>query len=232
LTLDGVFTHLAVADEPDDDFTPRQLGRFDAALATLPPPAIVHAANSAGGLVHPAARRSFVRAGIAVYGISPGPAVDDRCGDLRPVLALKARVSFVKRVRAGDRVSYGLRHRFGAATTVATVPIGYADGVRRSLFPGQTVLVHGVRRPIVGVVTMDQLMVDCGDDPVAIGDEVVLLGAQGDDRIRAEEWAGRLGTIGYEIVCGIGPRVPRIVVGDQSSTASCSADRPAGRWPS
>jgi len=220
LRLGGIFTHLAIADEPDDEYTAAQLERFDSTLAGLPAPDVVHAANSAGGLAHPAARRSFVRCGIAVYGISPGPGVDDHCHELRPVLALKARVSFVKRVGAGERVSYGLRHRFDADTTVATVPIGYADGVRRSLFPGQTVLVGGVRRPIVGVVTMDQLMVDCGDDDVATGDEVVLIGAQGGERIRAEEWAARLGTIGYEIVCGIGARVPRVVVGRHSGAAT------------
>jgi alanine racemase len=171
---------------------------------------MIHAANSAGALAHPAARRSLVRAGIVVYGIIPGPGVADRCGDLRPVLALKARVSFVQRRQAGDRISYGLRHTFARPATVATVPIGYHDGVRRGLFPGQTVLHDGRRRPIVGSITMDQLMIDCGDDPVAVGDEVVLLGHQGAEVVRAEEWADRLGTIGYEITCGINPRVPRV----------------------
>ena len=216
LSFDGMWTHCAVADEPDDPYTKDQLRRFDDALATLAeiPPA-VHAANSAGALAHPDARRSFVRAGIAMYGISPGPDVDHLCRDLRPVMSLKARVSFVKRLEAGDRLSYGLRHAFDRPSTVATVPIGYHDGVRRALFPGQTVLLGGRRRPIVGVVTMDQLMIDCGDDAVAVGDEVVLLGRQGGDEIRAEDWAARLGTIGYEITCGINPRVPRLIVGGQ-----------------
>jgi alanine racemase len=129
-------------------------------------------------------------------------------------MGLRARVTQVKTVRAGSRVSYGWRHRFVADTTVATVPIGYADGVPRRLgtLPdrgGADVLVGGTRRPIVGVVTMDQLMVDVGEEPVEVGDEVVLLGAQGDQMIDAEEWADRLGTIGYEIVCGISGRVPR-----------------------
>ena len=222
LRLGGVFTHLAVADEPGDEFTALQLGRFDEVLTTLglAEDVAVHAANSAGALAHPAARRSFVRAGIAVYGISPGHGVDDLCHDLRPALSLRARVSFVKTVRAGSRISYGLRHTFDRDTTVATVPIGYADGVPRRLSStGGEVLVAGRRRPIVGVVTMDQLMVDCGPGagvdggPVAVGDEVVLIGEQdgpeGVQRIRAEDWADRLGTIGYEIVCGIGTRVPR-----------------------
>jgi alanine racemase len=116
----------------------------------------------------------------------------------------------VKRVSAGEGISYGLHHTFERDATVATVPIGYADGVRRRLgLLGQEVLVGGRRRPIVGAVTMDQLMVDCGDDAVAVGDEVVLLGRQGDEEVLATEWAQRLGTIGYEITCAIGPRVPR-----------------------
>jgi len=215
--LAGVFTHLAVADEPADPYTARQLDCFDDVLAALPAGALdgvaVHAANSAGGLAHPAARRSFVRAGIAVYGISPGPGVDELAADLRPVLSLRARVSFVKRLAAGSRLSYGLRHTVAADTTVATVPLGYADGVRRGLSSNGHVLITGRRRPIIGTVTMDQLMVDCGDDPVRSGDEVVLIGCQGDERISAEEWGVRLGTIGYEVVCGIGPRVRRLLVG-------------------
>jgi alanine racemase len=180
----------------------------------MPPPPLVHAANSAGALAHPRARRSLVRLGIAMYGVTPGPGVADRCGALRPAMRLKARVSFVKRCPAGSRISYGLRHRFSHDTTVATVPIGYADGVPRRMFAtGGEVLIGGRRRPIVGVVTMDQLMVACGDDPIAVGDEVVLLGQQGDERITVDEWAGRLDTIGYEVVCGISGRIERHAVG-------------------
>jgi alanine racemase len=214
IRLGGVFTHLAVADEPADPYTARQLARFDEVLAGLPPVPVTHAANSAGALAHPSSRRSFVRAGIAIYGLSPGHGVDELCGDLRPAMALKARVSFVKRLAAGERISYGLRHTFPADTNVATLPIGYADGVRRGLSDGGFVLIGERRRPIVGVVTMDQLMVDCGDDPVCSGDEAVLIGAQGGERITADEWADALGTIGYEIVCGIGARVPRKYLGD------------------
>jgi len=128
---------------------------------------------------------------------------------------VRTMVSHVKRVPLGSRVSYGLRHEFGRDTTLATIPIGYADGVPRRLFEvGGEVLIGGRRRPIVGAVTMDQLMVDAGDDDVHVGDEVVLIGEQsgpeGTDRIRAEEWADRLGTIGYEIVCGISARMPRV----------------------
>ncbi len=215
LDLEAVFTHCAVADEPDNDFTDVQLDRFDAVVAELDAaglrPPMLHAANSAATLDHPRARYDLVRAGIAVYGIAPAAALAERL-DLRPALALKAEVSMVKRVAAGEGVSYGLRHRFAHDTVVATVPIGYADGVPRRLgLAGAEVLVGGRRRPMVGVVTMDQLMVDCGDDDsVGVGDEVVLLGAQGGERIGAEEWADHLGTIAYEVVCGIGPRVPRV----------------------
>jgi len=216
LRLAGIFTHLAVADEPDDPYTARQLERFEEVLSSLPAVPVTHAANSAGALAHDHARRSFVRAGITVYGISPGPGVDHLCAELRPAMALKARVSFVKRVGAGERISYGLRHTFAAETTVATLPIGYADGVRRGLSGAGAVLIGGRRRPITGVVTMDQLMVDCGDDPVRRGDEAVLIGAQGEERITAEEWASLLGTIGYEVVCGIGGRVPRRYHGEHA----------------
>jgi alanine racemase len=217
--LAGVFTHLAVADDDQADsvqFTDQQLATLDKVLEQLPAVPFVHAANSAAGLARPDARLSFVRAGIAVYGISPGRGVDHLCDDLRPALELRARISFVKQVRAGSRISYGLRHRFERDTTVATIPIGYADGVPRRLSAvGGEVLIGGRRRPIVGVVTMDQLMVDCGDDDVAVGDDVTLIGAQrGPDgiveEIRAAEWAEILGTIGYEIVCGVSRRIPRV----------------------
>jgi alanine racemase len=214
LRLSGIFTHLAVADEPDNPYTAAQLARFDDVLSGLPSlgDVAIHAANSAGALAHPDARRSFVRAGIAIYGVSPGPGVDELATELRPVLSLRARVSFVKRLAAGSRLSYGLRHELDADANVATVPLGYADGVRRGLSSNGDVLIGGRRRPIIGTVTMDQLMVDCGDDDVQRGDEVVLLGRQGDESITAEEWASRLGTIGYEVLCGIGPRVPRNIV--------------------
>jgi alanine racemase len=220
LRLDGIFTHLACADEPEAAANEEQLAAFDAVLAELGErrPRLVHAANSAACLALPAARRSFVRAGIAIYGISPGEGVDALVGELRPAMSLRARVSHVKAVRAGSHVSYGWRHRFEHDTVVATVPLGYADGVPRRLgtLPdraGAHVLIGGRRCPIVGVVTMDQFLVDVGALPVGVGDEVVLIGEQGDVRIRAEDWADRLGTIGYEIVCGIGPRVPRVVAG-------------------
>jgi alanine racemase len=225
VSSDAVYTHLACADDLASPANAAQLAVFAQVLAELDDrglrPARTHAANSAGALAHPASRFDMVRAGIAIYGISPGPGVDDLARDLRPVMSLRARVSLVKRAPAGTHVSYGWRHRFDRATTVATVPIGYADGVPRRLGtlpdpsgtdrPGGDVLIGGRRCPIVGVVTMDQLMVDVGDADVAVGDDVVLIGRQGEHLIRAEDWASRLGTIGYEIVCGISSRVPRVL---------------------
>jgi alanine racemase len=214
LRLEGVLTHLPVADEPDNPFTDEQLVRFRAVLDEIKAagidPGLVHMANSAGAIAHPATRFDLVRCGIAVYGIPPSPALDGLV-DLRPAITLASEVSFVKRVRAGEAVSYGHHQRVSQDTTVATVPIGYADGVFRSLpLHGQEVLIGGRRRPMVGVVTMDQVMVDCGPEAdVAPGDPVVLLGGQGDERITPDEWAGRLGTISYEVVCAIGPRVGR-----------------------
>jgi alanine racemase len=217
LRLAGVFTHLAKAGSPNAADNELQLRRFDdvlEAVAAAGVSPVIHAANSAAALALPEARRDLVRLGIAMYGIEPGPDISDLCGELRPALSLHARVSFVKRVAPGEGISYGLLHRVEAETTIATVPIGYADGVPRLLFAGGgEVLIHGRRIPIVGVVTMDSLMVDCGDHEVAVGDEVVLIGGQvgaaGSDAIPAEEWAARLGTIGYEIVCGISRRIER-----------------------
>ena len=217
LELDGLFTHLAVADEAADPYTDVQLDRFDLVVAELAAAGIrppwLHAANSAGTLFHPRARYDLVRCGIALYGLAP--AAETRHGPdvarLRPALALKARVSHVKQVDAGERLSYGLRYRLAERSVVATVPLGYADGVSRSLAAGGgTVLIGGRRRPLGGTVTMDQILVDCGPDAeVAVGDEAVLIGRQGDEVLDAWDWALCTGTIAYEVVCGVGVRVPR-----------------------
>src|SRR5918997_1494888 len=149
--LEGISTHCPVADEPDNPFTAEQMVRFDAVLADLRAagiePPIVHAANSAATLMHPSTRRDLVRCGISVYGIPPAPTLAGLV-DLRPALTLTSEVSFVKPVAAGEGVSYGLRHRFDRDTVVATVPIGYADGVFRALpLLGQEVLIGGRRPP-------------------------------------------------------------------------------------
>jgi alanine racemase len=217
LRFEGLWTHLAVADEPDNPYTAEQLARFDAVRARLAKrgdrPEIVHAANTAGALAFAAARYDLVRPGIGIYGIAPVAELESRA-HLTPVLSVKARVSFVKQVPADAAISYGLRYRVDRPANIATVPIGYGDGVPRNLAEaGGEVLVRGVRRPIAGTVTMDQLMVDLGDDPVEVGEEVVLIGCQESGSVTAAEWAARLQTIPYEIVCNIGPRVPRRAVG-------------------
>jgi alanine racemase len=212
LRVEGVWTHFARSEEVDQSTTTGQLDRFRALLEELEEaglrPRYRHAANSGATMAVPAAHLDLVRVGIAMYGISPGPALDGRL-PLRPAMSLRSRVSFVQRLAAGEAVSYGHRYRLERDATVATVPIGYADGYLRALSNVGRVLVRGRRYPVAGVVTMDQLLVDCGDDAVEPGDEVVLFGRQGDQEIRVEEVAGWAGTIGYEIVCSVSARVPR-----------------------
>jgi alanine racemase len=218
LRLEGFWTHLAVSDELDNGYTSRQLDRFDEACAALRAsgvsPVLVHAANSAAALWQPRSRFDLVRCGISLYGLAPDGSLSGKepAPGLRPAMSLKARVSYVKEVAAGERLSYGLRYRLDRESTVATVPLGYADGVTRSLSAaGAHVLIGGKRRPMAGTVTMDQFMVDCGPgEPVRRGDEVVLLGSQGGETIGAWDWAERTGTIAYEVVCGISGRVPRV----------------------
>jgi alanine racemase len=193
--------------------------QFNRVVAELPErPPLLHAANSAGALWHPGARYDLVRCGISLYGLAPSL---DQVGSeeverLRPVMSLRAQVSYVKHLDAGAQLSYGLRYRLARPSVVATVPLGYADGVPRRLgAAGGEVLVGGRRCPIAGTVTMDQLLVDCGPQAdVRPGDEVVLIGSQHNARgtmatIGAWEWAQRTETIAYEVVCGISERVPR-----------------------
>ena len=231
LVLGAVWTHLAVADgtSPEDlAFSALQLERFDAIVAALAAaghrPPMIHVANSASTIASAASRHDLVRCGLAVYGLTPTPALATALADatgglrLRPVLSLRSRVTYVRDLAAGERPSYGRRRPLPADSTVATVPIGYADGVARRLFDqGGEVLIGGVRRPLAGVVTMDQIVVDCGpagSTPVAVGDEVVLIGRQGTEEVTAGEWADLLGTISYEVLCDIGPRVPRLLHGE------------------
>jgi alanine racemase len=215
--VEGVWTHLARADELAVATTADQLSAFADVLGRVRAaglaPRLVHAANSAGTLLHPGAAFDLVRTGIAVYGLSPAPTLPAADFGLRQALRLVSAVSFVKRVEAGTAVSYG--HTWAAPRDgwLATVPIGYADGVSRLLSNRIEVLIGGARRPQVGNVTMDQLLVWCDDDEPAPGDEVVLLGGQGDAFVGVDEWADVLGTISYEVACAIGARVPRAYVG-------------------
>lgn len=221
LDLQGFWTHFAVADETANPYTSAQIEAFEAALDLLAAagirPGLRHAANSAGSVWHPTTRYDMVRCGITLYGLAPAAEGIDRhpVPLLRPAMALKARVSYVKEVAAGERLSYGLRYRLDRDSLIATVPLGYADGVTRSLSAaGGEALIGGRRCPVAGTVTMDQILVDCGPGAeVQIGDEVVLIGRQGDAEITAWDWAQRTGTIAYEVVCGISGRVPRVYIG-------------------
>ncbi len=217
LDFESVWTHLAVADERDQPHTDEQLDRFDDVVAVLAQhgihPRMLHAANTAGAIAHKRARYDMVRCGIGMYGVAPAPWMRGAV-ELEPALSVHAEVSFSKRVRAGEALSYGLRYALHQPSTIVTVPIGYADGVPRALGErGGEVLLRGRRMPIAGTITMDQILIDAGDLPIAAGESVVLLGAQGKECIAAQEWADRIGTIPYEIVCGIGPRVPRRYTG-------------------
>jgi alanine racemase len=237
LRFAGLWTHFAVADgtaEEDRLFTATQLRRFAEVRGALEDAGLraplVHVANSAGAICHPEARLDLVRCGIAAYGLTPAPELaglaPDVVGQLRPALSLRARVSLVRTLDAGECPSYGRRYPLPETSVVATVPIGYADGVpRRAFDTGLTVLLGGRHRPLAGSVTMDQILVDCGPDPdVAPGDEVVLIGTQGNETVTAWDWARRLGTIAYEVVCGIGPRVPRVLVdGASGGTGAAGA---------
>ena len=214
LHLGGTFTHLAVADEPTRSETTQQLDLFDQVLGQLAAagidPGIRHAANSAGIIAHPRSHLDLVRAGIALYGLAPSTELAAAI-ELRPAMRVSAEVTLVKALVAGDGVSYGLRYVTDGPAQIAIVPLGYADGVDRRLgLVGGQVLIGGVRRPIRGVVTMDQLIVEVTDGPeVQVGDEVILLGGQGRDEVAAQEWADRLDTIVYEVVCGFSGRIPR-----------------------
>ncbi len=211
LELAGLWTHFAVA-EADADYTRHQLGIFNEVVARLGAGGItapaLHAANTAGALLQPEARLDMVRVGLGIYGLRPAPGVAPHL-DLRPAMRVVSRVSMTKRLPAGARPSYGRRRALDAESTVATVPVGYADGISRCLSEQGRVLIGGEPRELAGTVTMDQIVVDMGDHPVQVGDEVVVLGAQGAHAITAQDWADLLGTINYEVVCRLGPRLPR-----------------------
>ena len=206
ITIDAIWTHFAASEEVGD-FTTAQIAAFDEAIVGLDAP-MTHLANTAGGILYPEARRDLVRIGIGIYGIHPGPATRSWV-TLKPAMRIVSRVGYVQRLAAGNRPSYGRRRALAEDSNVVTVPIGYADGLPRGLSDQGQVLVGGRRHPLAGTVTMDQIVVDVGDMTVRVGDEVVLIGRQGDEEITADEWAGLLGTIPYEVVCQIGPRLPR-----------------------
>lgn len=216
--LEGLWSHFAVADDLESEsveFTLLQIERFHTAMRILSSKGIwpkqVHIANTAGLLNYPSARFTKVRVGLGIYGYSPGKSTSSSTIELHPALELISEVSFVKEVAAHERPSYGRCLALERDSMVATIPIGYADGFSRALFYGHgEVLIDGVRYPLAGMVTMDQIMVDLGPNShVVPGDKVVLIGSSGNDRISANEWASRCSTIAWEVLCGISKRVPR-----------------------
>jgi alanine racemase len=206
LNIAALWTHFPVADE-DADFTQRQIELFDETVSRYDVP-MTHLANTAGAVLFPPARRSLARVGLGTYGLYPNDETR-RLIELRPAMRIVSHVSHVQRLHTGARPSYGRIRPLGRDSTVATVPIGYADGYPRRLSQAGSVLIGGQAFPLAGTVTMDQIVVDVADADVGVGDEAVLLGRQDDAEISADDWARALGTISYEVVCGIGPRVPR-----------------------
>jgi alanine racemase len=214
LLAEGLMTHLADSDGADPRYTHQQIARFETlaaeiALAGFKIP-LVHAANSAALIGHPAARFSAVRPGLMLYGyacVAPGQALPE----LAPVLSLRTAVVQVRRLKKGDSVSYNRTFVASRPSRIAVLPIGYADGYSRALSNKGAVLVHGRRCPVVGRVCMDMTLVDVTALPdVAAGDEAVVIGRQGEASVLAAEVAAWAGTIPYEVLCGIGPRVPRL----------------------
>jgi alanine racemase len=213
LRVQGAFTHFAASDVADPSFTLRQLAAYDQVLAALASaglrPPLVHAANSAAAFTQPAARYDLIRSGIALYGLDPSDDVPCPPG-FRPALTWKACVAQVKSLPAGHGVSYGPEYVTAAPETVAILPVGYADGYRRVPKNVNSVLIGGQRAPVRGRVCMDQIVVSVNAIPgVRAGDEAVLLGSQGNERIGAEELGRRWGTINYDVVSGIMERVGR-----------------------
>lgn len=213
LRVEALWTHMANADEADDGFSGEQWRRFEAVRERVPWVPYCHVANSATTLRRPALHLDGARLGVAMYGICPPNSPDP---GLRPVLSLKARLARVLHVAPGEGVSYGLRWRAQRPSVVGLVPVGYGDGWRRSLGNVGEVLVAGQRCPMVGTVCMDQFMIDLTDLEAETreGDEVVLLGSQGGACITVEEVAERLGTITWEVVAALLPRIPRVYTGE------------------
>lgn len=217
LNVEGVFTHLAKADEPDRSFTDMQLEHFNNFIKAAEEKAghhfkIRHAANSAAVIAYPEAHFDLVRPGIMLYGLKPSPDMALGDVDLRQALSLRAKVAFVKTVPAGIPISYGGIYTTESPSVIATVPLGYADGYSRLLSQKAQVICHGQRAQTVGRICMDQFMFDATavSPPVRQGDTVTLIGSDGENFISVDELARLMGTINYEVTCIISERVPRV----------------------
>lgn len=227
LRVRGVMSHFPRANEADKVYSREQCETFSRLVRALGAENIevCHMANSAALLDVPESRFDAVRPGIAMYGLRPSDDITNpRVDELQPVLEWKTRITFLKEVAAGTGLSYGHSYHTQARSLIATVPVGYADGLGRRLSNRADLLVRGVRCPLVGRVTMDMSLIDVTalGGLAAIGDEAVIIGRQGEEEITADELAMNLSTINYEIVTRIGPRVPRIVVADTTATRECS----------
>ncbi|NLJ73686.1 MAG: alanine racemase [Firmicutes bacterium] len=213
LEIQGVFTHFACADCSDLEYTQWQWGRFQQLMHELQNRRVsipyYHAANTAATLFFPQSHLDIARVGLALYGMYPD---HRRPIELRPALSLRTKVAFVKRVPAGSAISYESTYVTWKETSIAVLPIGYADGLSRQLSNKGVVLIKGTACPIVGRVTMDHTMVDVGDLPVQIGDDVVLIGEDGSLAVTADDWARWNGTINYEVTCMLSSRVERVYV--------------------
>ncbi|NUM81772.1 alanine racemase [bacterium] len=211
----GIYSHFATADDEDKSFAYTQLHRFTDVLDTLKKNGLdiplKHMANSGAVSDIENSVMDMVRPGVVLYGMLPSPHVKNNLL-LKPVMTLKSKVVFMKRVKAGTGISYGLKYYTKNETNIVTVPIGYGDGYSRLLTNKADVLIRGKRYPVVGAVCMDQLMVDVGDDRIHIGDEVILIGKTEGEEITANEIAAKMGTIPYEVTCMINARVPRVYI--------------------
>ncbi|WP_342514267.1 alanine racemase [Sporosarcina sp. FSL K6-1522] len=211
--LDGIFTHFACADEESPGKTKEQFEKFMALVQQLPEkPRLVHASNSAATLLYPEYALDAVRFGISLYGIAPSEYVGGQLPiQLEKAMSIESELAHVKRLPASEQISYGGTYETTEDEWIGTIPVGYADGLRRGL-RGQEVLIGGQRMPLVGTICMDQCMVKLPRE-MPVGEKVVLIGRQGDEEIPMEEWAEKLGTIPYEIAVAIAKRVPRIYTG-------------------
>jgi len=218
LEVEGLFTHFARADESDKSYTNMQLARFAGVVEYvrrngLPIP-IIHAGNTAAGIDLPTDTGGMLRLGIGMYGLYPSDEVERETVGLEPAMTLKTELVHVKQLAAGEGISYGTKYFTQREETIGTLPVGYADGYSRMLSGKAEVLYRGRRVPVVGNVCMDQCMVRLGDaqaaDGAEPGEEIVLMGRQGDSAITAEEIAAKLGTINYEVTCMVAARIPRV----------------------
>jgi len=212
LNLEGLYTHFATSEERDNTYTDKQLDRFNRLITSLndnlPPKILIHAANSGAILNHPDSYFDAVRPGIILYGHYPSPDVPHTI-KLRQVMTFKTYISHLRKVPANHSVSYGRRWETSEPTKIAVIPVGYADGVRRQLSNTGEVLIRSKRYPMVGAVTMDQTMIHVGDDPVQVGDEVLIWGDSEQGSIHIIEVAEKIDAIPYELTCGVTKRVQR-----------------------